>query len=358
MLKKTGIFGNTIYLLNSIAAFLLVLFFVLPYIPPKSFPTISLLTLTISPLLVVNVVFAVYWMLRRKRKALLSISVLVASFFMFNSFFEFSSKNDAKASENSLNLLSYNVRLFNNYQKFPTKNVSSVISKLIAEEEPDVIFIQEFYRDSTIHFSEYPYQYIHFRKSKNKNGGVKENALGHAILSKYPLINTGAFDFEYTYNNTIYADLVKGKDTIRLYNLHLRSMGVLPSVAYLQEGDKAKLRKRMASSFVEQQDQVEKILAHKAKTNYPVLLGGDFNNTPFSYIYDQITKDMKDAFVEKGTGIGTTYLFDFYPMRIDFIFTSEDFQVLKYASIKETFSDHFPVSATVSWGAITEASEE
>lgn len=358
MLKKTGFFGNTVFLLNSIVAFLLILFIVLQYIPPKSFPTLSLLTLTISPLLVANIVFAAYWLVRRKRKALLSSSVLVLSFFMFNSFFEFSSENNAKASENSLNILSYNVRLFNNYQKFPTKNVSTIISKLIAKEEPDVIFIQEFYRDSTIHFSGYPYQYIHFRKSKNKKGVLKENALGHAILSKYPLINTGAFDFKNTYNNTIYADLVKGEDTIRLYNLHLRSMGVLPSVAFLQEGDKDILRKRMANSFVEQQDQVEKILAHKQQSKYPVLLGGDFNNTSFSYIYDQISEEMKDAFVEKGTGIGTTYLFDFYPMRIDFIFTSEEFEVLRYASIKETFSDHFPVSATVCWGATSEASEE
>ncbi|GHC54061.1 endonuclease/exonuclease/phosphatase family protein [Ulvibacter litoralis] len=357
-MKKIGLFGNTIYLLNSIAAFLLVLFFVLPYIPPKSFPTLSLLTLTISPLLVVNALFAVYWLLRRKRKALLSIIVLVLSFFMFHSFFEFSSESHPNNSEKTLNVLSYNVRLFNNYQKFPTKNVPNIISELIEDEKPDVLFIQEFYRDSTIHFSGYPYQYIHFRKNKNKKGELKENALGHAILSKYPLVNTGAFDFKNTYNNTIYADVVKGTDTIRLYNLHLRSMGVLPSVAYLQEGDKAKLRKRMATSFMEQQDQVEKILAHKAKTKHPVLLCGDFNNTAFSYIYNQISEDMKDAFVEKGTGIGTTYLFDFYPMRIDFIFTSENFEVLKYKSIKETFSDHFPVSATVGWNSSSEASEE
>ena len=58
---------------------------------------------------------------------------------------------------------------------------------------------------------------------------------------------------------------------------------------------------------------------------------------------------MKDAFVECGNGIGTTYLFDSYPMRIDYILVSKELDVVKFETVKKSFSDHYPVSATVGW---------
>ena len=196
------------------------------------------------------------------------------------------------------------------------------------------------------------------KKTTNKKGVTKENVLGHAILSKFPIVNTGAFDFTKTYNNSIYADVVIGNDTIRVYNLHLKSMSILPSVSFLQEGDKDKLRKRIANAFVVQQEQVEAIIAHKKLSPFPVLLSGDFNNTPFSYIYRRVGGDMKDAFLERGIGLGTTYLFDSYPMRIDYIFASEEFEVLKFKTVKKTFSDHYPVSTTLGWGSHSEGAKE
>jgi hypothetical protein len=58
---------------------------------------------------------------------------------------------------------------------------------------------------------------------------------------------------------------------------------------------------------------------------------------------------MKDAYVERGNGIGTTYLFDSYPMRIDYVFASDGMDVLKFETIKKTFSDHYPISAKIGW---------
>ena len=80
-------------------------------------------------------------------------------------------------------------------------------------------------------------------------------------------------------------------------------------------------------------------------SKYPVILAGDFNNTAFSYVYRKLQQNMKDAFVEKGSGLGTTFMFNFYPMRIDYIFGSKQLEVLKFTSLEQTFSDHFPVAA-------------
>ncbi|MFC7357498.1 endonuclease/exonuclease/phosphatase family protein [Jejudonia soesokkakensis] len=340
-MKRLGLLGTIVYWANICVALLLLLSFVLPYLPPKTFSSITLLSLVVSPLILLNLFFAIYWCFRWKRKAFLSGVLVAFSFFHFNPFFELSSEGDASAYEHTLKILTYNVRLFNAYETNPSEDVLASFSTLVNSENPDVICIQEFYRETHLTIPEYPYQYVHFRNNEVK--------LGHAIYSKYPLQNTGAFDFKDSNNNTIYADVVKGSDTLRVYNLHLQSLGILPSVTYLQGGDKERIRKRMTETFKRQQTQVEAILEHAKIAPFPVILSGDFNNTPYSYTYHQLTNHYKDAYVERGNGLGTTFKFDGYPMRIDYIMTSEMLEVVTFETIKESFSDHYPLSATLGW---------
>jgi endonuclease/exonuclease/phosphatase family metal-dependent hydrolase len=333
--------NKMIYWGNMVAAFLLLISFVLPYLPPKTFPTLSLLSLVVSVLIIVNIIFALYWALQFRKRFLVSFTVLLISYFHFNVFYEVSSDGDASEYKNTLNVLSYNVRLFNAYEKVPNNGATEIISEILAEENPDVVCIQEYYKPNNIDFSGYKYQYIHFKSERAK--------LGHAILSKYPIINTGAFDFEETYNNTIYADIVKGNDTLRIYNVHLQSLGIIPRVSFLQQSDNEKLRKRISLAFKKQEFQVETILEHKSKTQNPVMICGDFNNTPFSYSYRKLKEGMQDAFRERGTGIGTTFNFEKYPMRIDYIFASEGLDFITFETMEKTFSDHFAVRATIGW---------
>jgi endonuclease/exonuclease/phosphatase family metal-dependent hydrolase len=350
-MTKLGLFGRIVYWVNCLVALLLVVSFVLPFISPKSFPTISLLSLAVSPLILLNILFVLYWLMLRKKRFLVSLLVLVASFFFFNPFIEFSSEGDKEAYDNTLSIMSYNVRLFNAYEKNEGANVSKIISEILEKSDPDVFCIQEYYHDTQLKFPNYPFQYIHFKTTTNKKGRVKENVLGHAILSKYPLINKGAFDFEKSYNNSIYADVVKDNDTIRVYNLHLKSLGILPKVSYLQDGETDKLIKRMSNAFIGQEEQLKVVLQHKEKSPYPVLICGDFNNTPFSYVYRIAEKGMLDTFAERGSGLGTTYMFEFYPMRIDYIFAPKSFGVVSFKTIDQSFSDHYPVSAVVGWNS-------
>ena len=101
--------------------------------------------------------------------------------------------------------------------------------------------------------------------------------------------------------------------------------------------------------LVKQQNQVDKILQHKNKFDSPVIISGDFNNTAFSYVYHQLSKDMNDAFLLAGSDIGTTFIFENYPMRIDYLLATKDLKVLDFNTIKKTFSDHYPISATFGW---------
>lgn len=335
------IFNKLIYWGTLLAAILLLISFVLPYLPPKRFPTLSLLSLIVSLLILVNMLFAIYWAVQRNRNFFLPFAVLFISYFYFNVFYEVSSEGDASQFKNTLSVLSYNVRLFNAYEKHPGTEVSQIIDEILFEEHPDIVCVQEYYKPNTVDFSIYPYQYIHFKSEKAK--------LGHAIFSKYPLLNTGGFDFHDTYNNTLFADVVKGKDTLRIYSVHLQSLGIIPRVSFLQDSDNEKLRKRVSGAFEKQQNQIEAILEHRKQTKYPVIVCGDFNNTPFSYSYRKLKEGMQDAFRERGNGLGTTFKFEKFPMRIDYIFASEGLEIISFDTMKKTFSDHYAVRATVGW---------
>lgn len=326
-------------------ALLLCISFALPYIAPKSFPLLSILSLTVSPLLLVNVLFVLYWLLQLKRQFLLSGILLGISTIVFSPFYVFSSNDDATKYQNAIKVLTYNVRLFNAYQKDvePTK-VAQELQSILTTENPDVFFFQEYDKKSQLTFDKYPYKYIHF---KNEN-----HRLGQAIYSKYPLINTGAFDFDQTQNNTLFADVVKGKDTLRLYNLHLKSIGIVPTVDPSKQVTKERFFKRLKAAFVSQQEQASLINEHKSKSKYPIILAGDFNNTAFSYVYKSLRKEMQDAFIESGSGLGTTFQFDMYPLRIDYIFTSTIFNVVEFKTIEQTFSDHHAIVATLGWNTL------
>lgn len=284
----------------------------------------------------------IYWIVRLKKRFWFSLVVLVIAYFHFHAFFVISSNGISEPQAKSIKLLSYNVHLFNAYEKNPDEEaVATAFFNLIESEKPDVLCIQEFYAKNQVDFSDYPYQFIHFKDSTHK--------LGHAIFSKYPMLDNGSFDFDGSYNNSLFADLLVEGDTVRVYNLHLQSLGILPTVDFLQERGTEQIKQRMSVTFVQQEAQVAKILKHKSQCKHPVIFAGDFNNTSFSYVYRALREGMQDAFQKKGNGLGQTYFFNHYPMRIDFILAGEEFTVVNFDNIKKSFSDHYPIISTVGW---------
>ena len=92
--------------------------------------------------------------------------------------------------------------------------------------------------------------------------------------------------------------------------------------------------------------QTEKFLAHQKSWKGKTIVSGDFNNTAFSWVYDQFLKGKQDAFVQAGKGFGST--FDYaYPLRIDFIMPDKHFKVLYFETFPVKYSDHFPILAIV-----------
>lgn len=340
-MKKRGFFNQFIFFINSVFAVFLLLSIGVAYIPPQQLPFIALLSLVVSMLLIINVLFLVYWLVRLRRELFLSLVVLLLCVVQYNSFYRFGKGEVPSAQNNQLKVMNFNVRLFNVYDWIKDPTIPHQIAQFIAETKPDVISFQEYSHNEAVSLAEYPHSYIHLVKEKPP--------FGQAIYSKYPIIHKGSLGFKNTANNAIFVDIIKNNDTLRVYNVHLESMQVHESdVDFNQENSKRLLR-RMAQSFQKQEEQVHLLTTHLENTHHKAILMADLNNTAFSYVYRTLKGSKKDAFAQRGTGLGSTFLFKKIPLRIDFIFADPKFSILEFDTHQKELSDHFPISAVLSW---------
>ncbi|MFH4963978.1 endonuclease/exonuclease/phosphatase family protein [Gaetbulibacter sp. M235] len=337
-MKKLQLFDKIVFVFNAIAATLLLLSFILPYVPPKAFSYLSVLSLSVPLLIILNVLFLFYWLLKLKRQLFLSFSILFIGYLFYGSLYKFSSSKNID-NENDIKVMNFNVRLFNLYEWIKEKDVDVKIVNFIKSEAPDILCIQEYHPDSTIDFSFFKYKFEELSGSRTRHGQV--------IFSKYPIINSGSIEFPNTANNAIFVDIVKDKDTLRVYNIHLESLKIDTDVEKLKEEGSERLFKLAGSTFKRQQFQSELFLLHKSQCKYKIIICGDFNNTAYSYVYRKIKGDLNDTFKEAGNGFGRTYDFKFFPVRIDFIFADDAFIVNKFKTFDEHLSDHYPIMTSL-----------
>ncbi|MFY0592665.1 endonuclease/exonuclease/phosphatase family protein [Roseivirga sp.] len=244
-----------------------------------------------------------------------------------------SRKSDQKTE--GIRVLNYNVKWFSNARKDNYSDVVEWINKV----EADIIAFQEFYPNKGIakRISDYGGYNISMDKGKSTN----------AIFSKYPIINDGLLLQKDKLNNIRFVDLIVENDTIRVYGVHLQSMGINPDKIQDSEGIKNEyddIRSRFVFSSSSRTKQIEILLDHAKKCDYPKMVIGDFNDVPFSYNYFQFKDLFSNAFEEKGRGIGATFNNKIPYLRIDNQFFTKEFSIKSFETVGDIYySDHFPL---------------
>ncbi|WP_372746301.1 endonuclease/exonuclease/phosphatase family protein [Lutibacter sp.] len=332
-MKNLPFIDKLLFIANSIVAAISLVAFLSYFISPNTISLVSFVGLSIPFVLILNILFIVYWILRFKKQFLISTLVLLIGIQYVTKLYSFSEKKVFQPDD--IKIMNYNVRMFNLYNWIDEANVDQKIYAFINEQQPDILCLQEFNPKANLGFN-FPYKYI---KRSQKNG-----QFGHAIFSKYKIIKSESLNFSNSGNNTIFADIVKGKDTFRVYNVHLESLKINPKNEHFNQEISEKLRIRLENSFKKQANQVELIIQHQKKINYKSIICGDFNNTAFSYVYKQLKRNKNDAFEIAGKGFGKTYDFEF-PLRIDFILTDKEITVNNFKTFDVKYSDHYPIMA-------------
>jgi len=329
--------------------FALALSYLAPHISPSTFLwPIAFLGLLYPVLLLANVLFTVYWIITFKRYFWSNLLIILLGWGSLDTLFNITSKK--KDNLANFSVMSFNIRLFNVYEWIDNKNVKGNIVDFINTVQPNILCLQEFYAPHELPHIQLPYQHIGLQSQK------KEWRM--ATYSSFPIINKGTVSIkgERKNNICIYSDIVNSRDTIRVYNIHLASNWFRPSEYSFMKSpslDKEELKKnvmsigeRLKNSFAKRAEQVKSIKTHINKCPYSVIICGDFNDTPNSYAYHQLSKGLKDAFVEKGLGLGRSYNGKFPSLRIDYILYSSDLNIHSFDTKDVKLSDHYPIVAS------------
>jgi endonuclease/exonuclease/phosphatase family metal-dependent hydrolase len=346
-MKNLSWFNKGMYFLNIVLTILTFIAYILPFLAPKFFPFLSVLTLFMPLFFILNGFFFLYWLLQFRKKMFISALVLLMGITFINRYYKFSAK-ELPQDENDFTVMSYNVRLFNVFKWIPRDDIPEQILTFINEKNPDILCIQEYSSSGNIDLKVYRHKYVLMDGNQVRTG--------QAIFSKFPIINQGNIALPNSQNSVVYADIKRGTSIIRVYNMHLESIKISPDVNEINDNIDAinqekseKLFNRISIAFSKQQEQATLIRQHKEKCNYPILVCGDMNNSAFSYVYRNVKGKLKDSFEQAGKGFGATYKFKYYPARIDYIFADEKMKVQKFESFPEFVnSDHFPIMARLS----------
>lgn len=354
--RKKTVLDGILYFINIVVAIALLFSYLAYYFDPQLLTFFAFFGLAYPILLGLNLLFIVYWILRFKLKLALSLVCIGVGYLHIPRFYQFSNKPTVVNVGDQLRLMSYNVRLFNQYEWLPTSDVQGRISQLVQEENPDVLAIQEYLSGPNAPDFGYPYRYQDFDPQERNTGLV--------IFSKFPIDKSGVVSYGKgpqgeDAGKAIYADISFQGKKVRLFNVYLASVG-------LQQRDYENLRnpgtdrkaiqenafkivKQLNKAFVKRSHQVK--LLEEAVENSPhsTILMGDFNDTPNGYAYHRVNLLLDDSYVKAGQGWSRTYTQGPLPFRIDHIFHSEELKSQNYEIISEEYSDHYPVVTELNW---------
>lgn len=364
--KRSGIhiFSKFILSLNILAVLALLLSYLASYVDPGKFWVISFFGLAYPAILIINILFVVYWLLRMPKLALISGLTIIAGWSVILNYIGFRESTAImvpKSSESFIRVMSYNVHNFKQFGDNNDRLTKEQILDIIRKEQPDVVCFQEFFsrKRGEYNFRKHITQilgteYYYFKPSTD-NG---YEAIGMAIFSKFPIVNQGNIEFtkNMNWNEAVFADIRKGNKTFRVYNVHFQSVSFQPEdYLYLKKitsemmktdvESSKKIGSRLKQAFIKRSNQVKMVKEHAEKSPIPHIIAGDFNDTPISYTVKTISRDMKNCFRKKGSGFGITYNGAFPNFQIDYIFTSSEFEVKNYLVINKKLSDHYPVRA-------------
>lgn len=334
-----------IYRVQLLLALFTLLAFYAPSVSPDDFWPAAFLSLLIPVLLVAHVGFVLWWMLHRRYYLLVSLACLVAGWGHLQRIAGWGFPSEPTAEETGISVMSFNVHGLRHRSDNSNVPVEEIVGPAAARN-CDVLCLQEFPRSGnrmeqlSARLAENTRLRYHY---SDPNGNF-------ALFSAFPIASPQTQYFPNRSNGYQQADLRIGDRSIRVINAHLQTNAVtrmtdkIASEGNLKEKqtwlDIRGVMGRFRRSARQRAVQSEEIAGLIAGSPHPVLLCGDFNDTPYSYTYHTLAKGLRDAFAAKGRGLGITYAGRIPALRIDYILADPRFRILDHRIEKKSFSDH------------------
>ena len=320
---------------------------------PEQHPILSVMGMTFPVFLLVNLLFLFFWLTVKWKKAWIPIVGFAAAYVPITLFMPLNMRQEVP--EGTIKLISYNVCTYGGNYKYD-QGFDTVFGYL-ERQKADIVCLQEDV-DTWRRFVFQRYQKIY---PYNDTTILHQNALtfnGVGIHTRFPIIRKERIWYSSNTNGTVAYYLNTGKDTLLVINNHLEGTHLSDSERdkYQQllrgkmERDTAKaesmfLIEKLGNNNARRAPQAEAVHRYiEEHKQYPIIVCGDFNDTPISYTRRTIAQGLTDCFQETGRGLGLSYNQKGFYFRIDYIFCSPDLQPFNcQIDDKMDASDHYPI---------------
>lgn len=303
------------------------------------------------PMLAANALMAIIWMLMGRWQCLLSVAAIAARYMLIPLFFQIGGTAKVPSAEEHpamVKVMTHNVRLFRGAEVNEAKTDSNAreFIAMVRQYEPDVLCLQEYAAPQTVRLTDslVLMGYNHYYGSHTAKNGTP---YGTVIFSRMPITFVNRID-----GKKLLAELMYDGRRFRICAIHMDSYRFdaadFEEMERVSHGDMSHglehtLAKVKETILCHEEEWNERIKSVIEASTMPILLVGDLNDIPNSWLYSQIACKMKDTYCEEGFGFCSTYNGSFPRFRIDMVFHSEGWRTLSYRRIRTDISDHYPV---------------
>ena len=224
---------------------------------------------------------------------------------------------------------------------FKAEDILSEMKK----QKVDVLCIQEYMEKSGDKFNSKSYEEYFSYMCKGRDDMV--------IFSRFPIMYHETIDFGPTNNSGLLADIDVNGKLVRVFNVHLETTGFNRTLykaakmelqgAQIEENALVKaIYGNYTRGMIVRAAQANMVAQKIRESKLPVIVCGDFNDVPYSYVYETMKGDLVDGFKECGHGLMFTFRGK-KKVRIDYIFHDESLTGEHFYKQELSYSDHYPV---------------
>ncbi len=350
---------------NVFAVVFLLLGLLAGYLATANFKVLIILGFAFPFFALANLFFVIFWVLFKKRYFIISLLSLILCYQPLNATFNFWSQESILKPEKRFTVLSHNVKVFDLYNWSQNKKSRSDYFKFLRKIKPEIACFQEYFNNKGHEFAIHDsliknqgFKYSHISYSLQMPNG---HNFGIATYSRFPIVHKKNISFGKTHNMAIATDIKIHSDTLRVINCHLQSVRFInkdylfiENFTDLSEEDAISgargIFRRLTYASSIRSKQAQLVATEIAKSPYPVLVCGDFNDIPSSFVYRLISNNLNDSFHYQRIGIHGTYPRFLIPFRIDYILYDEQMQCHAFRTEPSKLSDHYAIIGEYSMG--------
>lgn len=312
-------------------------------VPPGGNTARAMLVYALPLLIAGNVFFLLYWLvMRRFHWMVMPLITILCCIPYIGTLYQFGSLDDKADAKQGFKIASYNVAMFGRETSgFMAQDILSEMKK----QKVDIVCFQEYNdyagdkKNSDSYKEYFPYM-------------ISERDL--VIYSRYPITANKSINFEMTNNGAMWAEIKINDAVYRVYNVHLETTGIngmLHRAAKAQaqgvEVQNNTLLNALYGSYtvgmIARSGQANTVAMDMRESEVPVIVCGDFNDVPYSYVYNTMLGDKIDSFKECGSGFMHTFRGGKKMVRIDYIFHDKALEGVSFYKKDLSYSDHYPV---------------